>query len=294
MEDASSSNSLVVPQEEKAKASSNPRRPKQKATVKSLASDPIPSRKTRMKPQRKETILERIRKCLDRGRHPTTFEEEAKTAVAMAAKMMKQHNLTEAEVFAESGTVHDETPVGGESVVSVTHREGKRVQNFAFTSPLMHAMNTFFDCKAYHSTMATSFEYTFYGISRNTAAAAMAFEMCYNLIQQWALTKNGISTKHSYCYGVGYGLLERAKQEQEKWAADKDSQLIVVDGKAFADAYLRFLNIKLREETKKTAPKDMTAYKEGKEDSKKIDIRRRRLREARRRSVRRNKLREGK
>jgi hypothetical protein len=76
----------------------------------------------------------------------------------------------------------DESPVGGESVVAVTPVEGKAVLNYGFTRTLAHAMGVFFDCKSYHGTRIRSQEYVFYGIANNTASAAMAFEICYNLI----------------------------------------------------------------------------------------------------------------
>jgi hypothetical protein len=88
---------------------------------------------------------------------------------------MKDHNLAEAETFAQSGTMQDELPLAGESVVSVTHSEGKKALNFAFTSPLAWAMNHFFECRSYHTAKANSHDHVFYGTSRNTAAAAMAF-----------------------------------------------------------------------------------------------------------------------
>jgi len=47
-------------------------------------------------------------------------------------------------------------------------------------------MQIFFDCKSYSTRKYTSVEWTFYGIAENTIAAAMAFEMAYNLIIEWA------------------------------------------------------------------------------------------------------------
>ena len=269
--------SIVPYEDKKEKASSKPPQPKQKATVRSIASDPAPSKKMPTKAVRSEAILERIRKCLDRGRHPTTPEAEARSAVAKASKLMKDHNLTEAETFAESGTMQDESPLAGESVVSVTHTEGKKALNFAFTWPLECAMNNFFDCKSYHTARANSYDHVFYGISKNTAAAAMAFEMCYNLILNWALSKTGVSAKHSYCLGVANGLGELAEQEKKAWIANNGLQLIVADGNKVAEDYLQAQNRKLRKGRKMTSAKDMAAYKDGQKDSKKIDVRGKRL-----------------
>jgi hypothetical protein len=138
-------------------------------------------------------------------------------------------------------------------------------------------MNHFFDCKSYHPARFSSQEYVFYAIPKNTAAAAWAFEMCNVLILNWALFKTGISARHSYCLGVANRLFELAAQEQKAWKADNGLQLIVADGQAFADQCLKSLYLRLHKARNNTVPKDMTAYEDGKKDSKKINVRGKRL-----------------
>lgn len=233
----------------------------------SLATERPP--KSPSEASRTDVIMERIKKCLDRGRHPNTPESEAKTSILMAAKLMKEHNLTEAETFAASGTFQDEKPRAGESVVSVTRYDGKKAVNFAFTGSLAHAMNAFFDCKSYHQARGMSHQHVFYGIPKNTAAAAMAFEMCYNLILHWSMEKVGISARHSYGMGVAYGLYELAKGEQITWAGGPLE--VAVDGKTAAEAYLKTQGVKLKSPRKQRGCRDVGSYRVGKQDSKKID-----------------------
>jgi len=73
-------------------------------------------------------------------------------------------------------------------VVSIKRAEGSKntVNKQGFVNSLSYAMQTFFDCKSYSTRIYTSVEWTFYGIAENTIAAAMAFEMAYNLIIEWA------------------------------------------------------------------------------------------------------------
>ena len=47
-----------------------------------------------------------------------------------------------------------------------------------------------------------SLELTFYGIAENTVAAAISFEMAYNLIAEWARPYKGVGSKNGYSLGV--------------------------------------------------------------------------------------------
>lgn len=79
--------------------SSEAKTPRRIARVKVLAEDDGAEGSSAA--SKDERILERIRKCFDRGRHPTTPEAEAKSSLMMAAKLMSQHNFTEAEALAK-------------------------------------------------------------------------------------------------------------------------------------------------------------------------------------------------
>jgi hypothetical protein len=66
-------------------------------------------------------------------------------------------------------------------------------------------------------------EWTFYGIAENTAAAAIAFEMAYNLIVEWARPYRGIGSRNSYCLGVSQELyfIAEAEKRAEQREAEK-------------------------------------------------------------------------
>lgn len=190
----------------------------QKAKVKKLATAVVlTDSATSEKSGVDEKILERIKKCFDRGNHTNTPETEAKAALRMGAKLMSQYNVTQAELI-ERTDDKEKALLAGQSVVEIiatTGRSGK-VRKYGFTCDLAYAMQVFFDCKCYSVARARSIEWTFYGIASNTAAAAMAFEMAHNLIQGWALEKKGISIKHSYTLGVSAGLLRTARKEKKE------------------------------------------------------------------------------
>ncbi|KAJ5289229.1 hypothetical protein N7478_002259 [Penicillium angulare] len=77
-------------------------------------------------------------------------------------------------------------------------------------------MCTFFDCKLYTADFSGRIEWTFYGISQNTVAAARAFEMTHNQISIWACEYKGGSPSTSYRLGIADGLVAMANREKNK------------------------------------------------------------------------------
>ncbi|KAH9204902.1 hypothetical protein DL95DRAFT_398174 [Leptodontidium sp. 2 PMI_412] len=69
--------------------------------------------------------------------------------------------------------------------------KSKPVKYQSYVNDLCHAMICFFDCKFYSITTYSTLELAFYGIAENTVAAAMSFEMTYNLIAEWARPYKG-------------------------------------------------------------------------------------------------------
>ncbi|KAL9112405.1 MAG: hypothetical protein Q9227_003247 [Pyrenula ochraceoflavens] len=186
---------------------------RQKATVIELATE-------ESRPQLSTTeteIMERIKKCLNRAKHPSTSENEAKAALHLASRFMAQYNVTQADVFAASEEV-DLEKYTGHSVVSITNtQEGwRRVLKQGFTGCVASAMEVFFDCKSCYVLRISSHERIFYGVAPNTVAAAMAFEMVFNLILEWARPRKGKTEIYSYCMGVASGLLRMAEKEKEE------------------------------------------------------------------------------
>ena len=186
------------------------RLPSQKATVGSLAAG---ARSATLSHARSE-VVERIKKCLARANHANANENEAKSAIKMASKIMQQHNITQAQVM-EGEDDAQRLERGGLSTVNIGPKTQYRQVIFeTWVADLESAICTFFDCKSFSSQSFFSIEWTFYGVAENTVSAAMAFEMTHNLIQSWAWPLHGVCARNSYCLGVAHGLKNIAKAEQ--------------------------------------------------------------------------------
>ncbi|KAJ5745063.1 hypothetical protein N7520_010245 [Penicillium odoratum] len=189
------------------------RRPLQKGTVVKTADCGQAQRSSRVD----DKILERIQKCLSRAHHPNSSELEAKAALFISQKLMSQHNVTQADLMAADGN-SDKASFGGRSKVRITKtdRSTKRVMMEAFTSKLAQAMCTSFDCKCYSTHGGDFVEWSFFGITSNTVAAAMAFEMAHNRILDWACSYKGGTPTFSYRIGVADGLAAMAYREKQR------------------------------------------------------------------------------
>ena len=262
--------------------------PKQKATVKELATDTIAvvsPAKSLIEPQ----IIERIRKCFAMASSSAgTTEAESQRALRIAHNLMSQYNVTQAEAIqCNDGTNYSQ--LGGKSVVAITStKKSRNVIQEGFTNNLTAAICMFFNCKSYSCKFQTSVQWTFYGIPSNTAAAAMAFEMAYNLISSWAVLRD-ISIRNSYCLGLARGLYliacEEKKEEEVRarnenrlpeitWASEMQLQLFRASAEKIAAEYLHAQGIKFSGPLRKAAdPLNHAAYEQGKADSHKIDVR---------------------
>ena len=164
-----------------------------------------------------DSMMERIKKCLARYNHPNTPEREAMIAFRTASRLMEQHNITRSEVETDA-TAPGSARRKGESTVSLTRTDGdksKEVKHLGYVDRLCTAMGTFFDCKHCTTARPYSLDITFYGIAENTITAALAFEMAYNLVAEWARLQKGFGPKNSYCIGASYQLQVMAKEEKE-------------------------------------------------------------------------------
>ncbi|KAK6850578.1 hypothetical protein PG987_000212 [Apiospora arundinis] len=162
-----------------------------------------------------DAIILRIKKCLDRANHPNTPETETKAALRMGSRLMGQYNVSQAEVLAHEPD--EQRHYAGQSVVSISCCDGDRsrsVRQQSYTATLAHAMGCFFDCKHYSTGYTSSVDFTFYGIAENSIAAAMSFEMAYNLIAEWARPFKGVGSKNSYCHGICDELVKTAANEK--------------------------------------------------------------------------------
>jgi hypothetical protein len=129
---------------------------------------------------------------------------------------MGQYNVLQADVLSHEPPA-TQRQYAGQSVVSIKRTDGDRskaMKHQSYVDGLCHAMERFFDCKSYSTTNLFALELTFYGITENTAAAAMAFKMVYNLISEWARPYKGVGCKNSYCLGVSDELSRMANREK--------------------------------------------------------------------------------
>ncbi|KAK9423375.1 hypothetical protein SUNI508_04269 [Seiridium unicorne] len=202
--------------------------PVYKATIKELAETGA-SKASSSAADVDSAILLRIKKCLDRANHPNTPEAEAKAAFHIGSRLMGQYNVSQAEVLAHE-SASAQKRYAGQSVVSIVRFDGdkdKTVRNQGYNNNIYQAMATFFDCKLYTLSNHSSVDITFYGIAENTVAAAMAFEMAYNLIAEWSRAYKGTGSRNSYCHGIGnelYKAAVREKEEEEKQATEAESE----------------------------------------------------------------------
>jgi hypothetical protein len=192
---------------------------------KSMKSVPIykasivePSRPSQEKPKTDHAVsgdtIQRIKKCLSRANHPATLESEAKAALHVASRLMAQHNVTQAEVLADESE-SSRLQFAGQSVVALRRSDGdrhKRIRIEGYMDYLTEAIQTFFNCKSYSTRKYGAMDYTFYGLTDNTVAAASAFEMVFNLASSWALKYRG-RDRTSYLLGICQTLRQTAKKE---------------------------------------------------------------------------------
>ncbi|KAF9767062.1 hypothetical protein IL306_000426 [Fusarium sp. DS 682] len=177
-----------------------------------------PSRPSQEKPKTDNAVngdtIQRIKKCLNRANHPATLESEAKAALHVASRLMAQHNVTQAEVLADESQ-SGRLQFAGQSVVALRRSDGdrhKRIRIEGYMDSLTEAIRTFFNCKSYSTRKYGAVNYTFYGLTDNTVAAASAFEMVFNLASSWALKYRG-RDRTSYLLGICQTLRQTAKKE---------------------------------------------------------------------------------
>ena len=158
-------------------------------------------------------VIERIKKCLARGKHAAANETEAKAAMRMASKIMQQHNISQAQIIEDEDDAQ-RLQRGGMSTVNIGPRTPwSKIIFETWVLDLALAICTFFDCRSFSTKKRSSVEWTFYGVAEHTASATMAFEMTHNLIQDWAYARPGVQVRNSYCLGVAHGLRDVAREE---------------------------------------------------------------------------------
>jgi hypothetical protein len=97
----------------------------------------------------------------------------------------------------------------GQSVVAITSNNGLNVFNASWVSNVACAIKILFPCTTYSTTFndddgrCYSITHTFYGLAEQSAVAAQAFEMVYNLILTWAALNKAAKGKDGKRCGNG-------------------------------------------------------------------------------------------
>ncbi|EKG17215.1 hypothetical protein MPH_05550 [Macrophomina phaseolina MS6] len=179
-----------------------------------------------------DSVLVKIKKCFERAEHKNASDAEARAALFLAGKMMRQYNVVKAEVM-QYKTAEEQAKSAEENRVVIERSDGKAVAIpiRQWISDLARAMMVYFDVKSYSSTPRSRFRiiWVFYGIAHNTASAAIAFEKIYNLIMNWSRAKKGITARNSYCLGITWQLnldAEKKKADEMEKAKKAESEEI--------------------------------------------------------------------
>ncbi|KAF8064077.1 hypothetical protein FPV67DRAFT_201113 [Lyophyllum atratum] len=164
-------------------------------------------------------ILARIRKAMKLATHPGTGEAEAKVAMRMATKLMQSQNLTQADLIANE-TAEERSTRAGQSTVTITSTNNKSVRRQRWYGFASSAACEAFDVQVYSESYEKSLDWVFYGLADNTVAAALAFEMLHNQIENWAIERKGDlkgrSAGTSYRSGVAQRVWQDAEKENKK------------------------------------------------------------------------------
>lgn len=196
--------------ESKLSGSKKPKAPTQKATVIKSA-EVNPKKNTNSNNKINQGLLDKIQKCLNRARHPSANDTEAKAALFLAQRLMAQCNVTQADLIANDNTAN-KAQYAGRSVVSIHNviDRTKRVRKETFVYKLGNAMCVLYDCRCYSVDKRTAFEWSFFGIAANTVTAARAFEIVHNKTLEWACAYKGGAPAFSYCVGLADGFVNMA------------------------------------------------------------------------------------
>ena len=122
------------------------------------------------------TVIDKIKKCLDKAHHASASDAEVKAALHVANRCMARYNVTQAEILAHEPPAVQKQ-YGGQSFVHLRRTDKSdltppRVQTYA--EDICIAMGIFFDCKGYITLCSHHVQVAFAGIAENTVAAAMS------------------------------------------------------------------------------------------------------------------------
>lgn len=176
--------------------------------------------------------MAKIRKILFEARHGSAADLEVKAALLLATRLMARENITEAEKEAMLNSGGADEDAGGFSNIFIRRKDGNRtmlVKLFDYVKGLALAMSIYFDCSFYTTRRPpAAVEVTFYGIPKNTTAAALGFEVVYNQMSDWARPLLKDDSRKSYFRGIAdeqkrLARAEKSAEEAQAKRADQDA-----------------------------------------------------------------------
>lgn len=196
-------------------------------------------------------VKDRIIKLLNTGFHDQSNEHEAKTAMKLAQRLMRKHNLSQALLLKEREATKDRSERGGDEVLKggmvrvrlVQRKTGKPSLYARWLARLTQPVCDNFEVKAYKQTRrGAKCHVVFYGIYASAQLAGYAYKVAAERIAQMtadyrpATTSGGISTKSSrlsYALGIVEGI---SKDVQQNLQREKEQQQRKLERARWADA----------------------------------------------------------
>ncbi|PPQ75365.1 hypothetical protein CVT26_015502 [Gymnopilus dilepis] len=219
--------------------------------------------------------LDKIRKMMQLANDSGSTEAEAKVAMRRATRMMKELNITQADLIAHE-TDAERSARAGHSTVTIFSTLGKMVRCQQWHERACDAIFEAFDVQFFSENHDEGVDWVFYGLAENTVAAALSFEMLHNQIETWAVTRKkelkGRSARSSYCNGVAERVLEDMEAENRKalkQAEEDDEKQIQKEKEEEAAAHARLAMPDLSHKVSETTVEEPKPTSKAEEENRK-------------------------
>jgi hypothetical protein len=201
----------------------------------------------------RDSILSKLEALMKRTRENGASEAEVESAMAVARKLMDQHNIAMEEILLKEQQ-------GGAQTIDVVEQDVRTsAKKDRFEHYLMHAASDICDVKWYWKTFKLGggrkqITLVFYGMKHDVLAAKLLFLELLVTVRAMARVKvgKGWTQRHYYyCDGFTAGLMQKAAQlkAQSQQAATSSTALILCKDQAiakYADEVLKAKTAKTR------------------------------------------------
>lgn len=229
----------------------------------------------------RDKIIDKIEKLMRRTREAGASEAEAESAIAMAHKLMDQHNIELSEIELERAG----TAAGLEVVEEEARTQASNVGRFENT--LIAAVTIICGVKVYLRTsrvinkngrLGKRVSIVFYGTRTDVAVARLLLNELFIVTRALArgrLGKGWTQQHWRYCEGFAMGIYQQAKQqeEQQKAAHTSDCRALITTKQLKLREYEEGLGLS---QTKGGRPKvnraANAAYQHGVDDGRAYDV----------------------